>query len=67
MKLDEITKQDVNESIADQAQRDHELLFNQEGFRDAKNRVYRPEVYAKGWARDRAGKDHWVELMAQER
>lgn len=65
MRLDEIT----NESIADQAQQEHELLYNQEGFRDAKNGTYRPEAYAKGWAREayRQGKEHWVEQMAQER
>lgn len=65
MRLDEIT----NESIADQAQQEHELLYNQEGFRDAKNGTYRPEAYAKGWAREayRQGKEHWVEQVAQER
>ena len=48
---------------------EREEEFRRDGFRDARDGVFRPEAYAKGWARDayREGKDDWVHLMAQER
>lgn len=59
----------MSKSPADQAQDFHEEEYRRDGFRDARNGVYRPEAYAKGWARDayRAGKEEWVAMMAQER
>lgn len=40
----------------------------QEGFRDSRDGVYRPEAYASGVAKNgyRRGKDDWVDLMAKE-
>jgi len=55
----------VDEFVRKQEEEEYRL----QGFHDARDGVFHPEAYAKGWARDayRLGKDQWLNLMAQER